>query len=169
MNVSPSSSSVQLHHRAHHHQLHLQGDLVLGADLTLVAASVLGLDVLYGEADDVRDGGLGVKRGEPRVGDEGLPVDSQDVPVPLPQPGDGLVVEVVDLALEERGPAHLAREHEVRRPVEEGDVEAEELVEVLTGGHDEEESDEDELSLDGHDCVGGGVCGVLVTLWQRED
>ena len=95
-----------------------------------------------------------MQRGEPAVGDEGLPVHGQDVSVSLSQPGDGLVVEVVDLALQEGRAAHLAREEKVRRPVEERDVESQELMEVLAGGHNEQKGDQDELGLDGHDdCV----------------
>ena len=138
------------HPGADHDQLHHHGDLVLGADLTLVAASVRDFHLLYGESDQVGYRSLAVQRGESLVRDECFPVHSEDVPVSLPQPGDGLVVEVVHLALEEGRPAHLAGEHQVRRSVEERDVEAQELVEVLAGRQHEQESDENQLGLHEH-------------------
>ena len=111
-----------------------------------------------------------MQRGEPAVGDEGLPVHGQDVPVSLSQPGDGLVVEVVDLALQEGRPSHLSSEHQVRRPVEERNVEAQELVEVLAGRQHEEEGDENQLSLDGHGDTshGGGSRRTESLGWSRQ-
>ena len=41
------------------------------------------------------------------------PVDGEDVPVPLPEPGHGLVVEVVHLALQVGHAPRLGGEHQV--------------------------------------------------------
>ena len=43
------------------------------------------------------------------------PVDGEDVSVPLPEPGHGLVVEVVHLALQVGHAPRLGREHQVYR------------------------------------------------------
>ena len=43
------------------------------------------------------------------------PVDGEDVSVPLPEPGHGLVVEVVHLALQVGHAPRLGREHQVCR------------------------------------------------------
>ena len=65
------------------------------------------------EGDQVRDLGPRVERDKAVVRDEGLPVNGEDVAVPLPQPGHRLVVEVVDLALEVSHPTHLGGEHQI--------------------------------------------------------
>ena len=65
------------------------------------------------EGDQVRDLGPRVERDKAVVRDEGLPVHSEDVAVPLPEPGHCLVVEVVDLALKVGHPTHLGGEHQI--------------------------------------------------------
>ena len=102
-----------LYLRSDHHQLHWSWYLVLSAHLTLVPASITHLHTTDAQRHQVRDLGPGVQRAEPPVADEGLPVHGEDVSVPLPQPGDALVAEVVDLALQERCPPLLSCEHQV--------------------------------------------------------
>ena len=146
----PAPSTEQPHQGADHHQLHHHGDLVLGADLALVAAPVRDFHLLYGESDQVRHRSLGVQGGEPLVRDECFSVHRQDVSIPLPEPGDGLVVQVVNLTLQEGRAPHLPGEEKVCSSVEERNVESQELVEVLTGGQHKQEGDEDQLGLDEH-------------------
>lgn len=99
--------------RCNNHQLYRSGDLIPGTDLALVSARVPQDHVVDAEGDQVRDLGPRVERDKAVVRDEGLPVHSEDVAVPLPEPGHRLVVEVVDLALEVGHPTHLGGEHQI--------------------------------------------------------
>ena len=60
-------------------------DLRLGADLALVQAGVPRLDVLNLQRPVIRV--LGVQALEPAVGDERVPVQGEDVRVPIADPG----------------------------------------------------------------------------------